>query len=245
MKNVIHHGGVKHSCFTLIELLVVIAIIAILAAILLPALNSARERGRSASCLNNMKTIGTWSQMYTDDFEGYMMRANTGVGGAERTFQSVLTKIYGGTPYTGNTFFSSFNNIKSTLWQCPSGTKCWGEVNAGYTEYLGSYGLNSSVSGNNAAAYKINKFTEPTRCAIMLDGWPDNPGTPEPVITNYNFFTNPKYSSNGYASVNYPHSDKSNAVFVDGHAEAIGYESSGRMFPLIAYTGTASGQWYK
>ena len=72
MKNVIHHGGVKHSCFTLIELLVVIAIIAILAAILLPALNSARERGRQASCISNQSQIVKAFIMYADDNEGYV-----------------------------------------------------------------------------------------------------------------------------------------------------------------------------
>lgn len=61
--------------FTLIELLVVIAIIAILAAILLPALNSARERGRAASCVSNLKTIGTAGSMYTDAYEEYITPA--------------------------------------------------------------------------------------------------------------------------------------------------------------------------
>ena len=63
----------KKQTFTLIELLVVIAIIAILAAILLPALNSARERGRAASCINQMKQMGMNLVSYADDNADYLM----------------------------------------------------------------------------------------------------------------------------------------------------------------------------
>ena len=67
-------GGCKRGSnggFTLIELLVVIAIIAILAAILLPALQSARARAQSTTCLNNLKNLTTVGTMYLQDHRGF------------------------------------------------------------------------------------------------------------------------------------------------------------------------------
>ena len=72
------HADVKHQCFTLIELLVVIAIIAILAAILLPALQKARQRGMSANCQSHQKQMGIALLSYGDCFDGWWPRQTGG-----------------------------------------------------------------------------------------------------------------------------------------------------------------------
>ena len=105
--------AVSRRLFTLIELLVVIAIIAILAAMLLPALAQAREKARATSCMSNLKQLALYANMYTMDFDDWVLPSYypgftaTGVGSG--TWRDYVLKTHG-------------VDVSTTLAKCPSAT---------------------------------------------------------------------------------------------------------------------------
>ena len=125
--------------FTLIELLVVIAIIAILASMLLPALNSARQRAQSSLCISNLKQAGIVLFNYADEYNGELPIYNQ----ADRRWTHVIS---GYTPAVSDSYFRKYPYYK--VFSCPSLPFVPGEYSVWKGEFSAVYGIILGYTGS-------------------------------------------------------------------------------------------------
>ena len=218
----------KKPLFTLIELLVVIAIIAILAAMLLPALQQARERARASFCQNNLKQIGNGIMFYVDANKGWM----PGWVHQKKLWNHIAPHM--GLKMKNDREFDPY--APSKVGYCPSDAmRINGLPQDRWYSYAHNYYANTSWTvGSGSSAYStiIRRLPGPkhvSRIFILTDGysWDGNYVT---VSTNVWPF---KVDAGMDKRVAFPHNNNANWLFYDGHVGSQTADATRQKYTMI------------
>ena len=230
---------VKPRGFTLIELLVVIAIIAILAGMLLPALNRARETSKKINCQSNIKQWGSYYLQYVGDHEDRIIPFQWGATptrGFIWTGPSVDIWVRVVLPYHGikdsdmtppdsgqPNYYTLRSGKRGGIFVCPSSN-----TDPKMFKYIGfiHYGMPGNMyqdpsAGDDRLPLRLSRVRTPSARAILADSYYNTSGThwPESILVNRDpsIYGNYMFQSWGSGLAARRHQDSSNVAFLDGH----------------------------
>lgn len=213
--------------FTIIELLIVISIIAILASILLPALNAAKDKAQSISCTNNMKQIGLAFHHYTSSWDDYFPPAEFEPDSSPQLYWTLA--------------FAIDRLLPLNTMHCPARDRWdWagilkqaedGETSSRERFYYAHYGYNSAFLGFRGAQAKATKIRRPTATVLAAEAMAQYAG-----YRNINrmgcYRVNYYYSPPGNGPTAFPFHARSttcNVIWVDGHISSVRGSGSGEI----------------
>ena len=222
--------------FTLIELLVVIAIIAILAAMLMPALQQARERGKTATCQNNLKTYGNAISLYADSYDGWCLPQRTYYSGSLKIFllpEEWLAKVVNTASQEAWIAGKSFNGCPNRTRDPRTDTEAKSDANPAIVSTQDRRGLSyahcSAVLGaicanpmdpqrSSTRQRKLSVFKAPSAYYGFIDS------DIYQVQTSHITYT--RAGDKKVDGISFRHNNSFNGVRLDGHVVNLGFSAA-------------------